>query len=212
MSINTKQDSLVFEDEIWSQGFTQVPNIILTNNKISPPARLLYILLLKHAWGSKDMVYPGQERLAGELGCTKRHIRNLLVELKNNNLLSWKRRAFNKTNIYTLKKVATTRLDRNHSSSQIGSTVPSKKTKNNKIKRESPSKEKVSSEEVVDDCQDAVLGFLDLGYPEDFLDASLRRFSKDCEARNKRFASFGARFENWVIEDKEKRDKERGLV
>lgn len=151
------QDSFIFEDKTWEKGFTQIPNIVLTDSSLSTSARLLYTLLLKHAWGSKDMVYPGQAKLAKEVGCSERHIKRLLNELKKANLVTWKRRGFNKTNIYTLKKISSTRLDRTSMSShdrtsmspQLGHPVPTKKTKKKKTKNNNTKRErKLSHSEI----------------------------------------------------------------
>src|SRR5882724_2626116 len=67
-------------------GFTQVPNFILTNKDISVGAKLAYAMLLKYAWGD-DACFPGQEKLADDMGSGERSVRRYLDELENAHLL-----------------------------------------------------------------------------------------------------------------------------
>ena len=68
---------IVGADPITRQGFTQVPNFILTKKDISVGAKLAYAMLLKYAWG-KDGCFPGQVRLAEDMGAAERSIRTYL--------------------------------------------------------------------------------------------------------------------------------------
>jgi len=81
--------------------FTQVPNSILHDNSISQSARFLYTVLLSFAWNKKK-VFPSHDRLAEKTGYSERTVKRCLIELREKKLISWKRRGFNKTNIYTL--------------------------------------------------------------------------------------------------------------
>src|SRR3978361_569925 len=54
-------------DVLSARGLTQVPNHILETGKISPGAKLAYAMLLKYAW-QNDFCFPGQERLAKDMG------------------------------------------------------------------------------------------------------------------------------------------------
>jgi|GEM_PF-2902817 len=71
-------------------GFAQVPNAVLLDNKLSPMARLLYAVLASHDWATrkgkgrrrKGVVWPSQERLAALLGCSTRTVRRCLAELE----------------------------------------------------------------------------------------------------------------------------------
>ncbi len=62
-------------------GFTQVPNFILTNKDISVGAKLAYAMLLKYAWGD-DACFPGQTKLADDMGSGERSVRRYLEELE----------------------------------------------------------------------------------------------------------------------------------
>jgi Helix-turn-helix domain len=82
-------------------GFTQVPNFILTKSDISVGAKLSYAMLLKYAWDN-DACFPGQAKLAVDMGAAERSIRTYLKELETAGLLEIKQRGLGKTNLYRL--------------------------------------------------------------------------------------------------------------
>lgn len=82
-------------------GFTQVPNFILTNKELSVGAKLAYAMLLKYAWGD-DACFPGQAKLAEDMGSGERSVRRYLDELENTKLLEIVQRGLGKTNLYRL--------------------------------------------------------------------------------------------------------------
>jgi hypothetical protein len=82
-------------------GFTQVPNALLRSGTISPGAKLCYAMLLSYAWHN-DYCFPGQERLATDMGVTDRSVRSYLKELEGKKLLTIKQRGLGKSNVYTL--------------------------------------------------------------------------------------------------------------
>src|SRR5882724_9919276 len=82
-------------------GFTQVPNFILTKKDISVGAKLAYAMLLKYAWGD-DACFPGQLKLADDMGAAERSVRTYLKELESANLLEIEQRGLGKTNLYKL--------------------------------------------------------------------------------------------------------------
>lgn len=88
-------------DPVSAGGFTQVPNVVLENEKLSSGAKLCYSMLLKYAW-TNNYVYPGQERLAKEMGVGKRSVVRFLKELEEIGYLEKKRRGQGQTNIYIL--------------------------------------------------------------------------------------------------------------
>jgi len=99
---NDNKNTLVFENDALASGFTQIPNYIQHNNKISLQARFLYSVLLSFAW-KENRAFPGQKKLASIMGFSRDdQVRKYLIELKNNNLIVWKRRGLGKTNVYTL--------------------------------------------------------------------------------------------------------------
>src|SRR6266571_7850867 len=67
-------NTVVVQDAALNSGFTQLPNFILTDKKLSAYAKLSYALLLSYAW-QKDSCFPGQERMAADLGVSDRYLR-----------------------------------------------------------------------------------------------------------------------------------------
>jgi hypothetical protein len=98
------QRTIILEgaDALSSKGFTQVPNLVLESKKISPGAKLTYAMLLKYAW-QNDFCFPGQERLAEDMGVGKRSVVTYIRELEDQKFIGVKRQGQGKSNIYTLK-------------------------------------------------------------------------------------------------------------
>ena len=67
-------------DALSSRGFTQVPNSVLETDKLSPGAKLTFAMLLKYAW-QNNYCFPGQERLAKDMGGGVRSIVRYVQEL-----------------------------------------------------------------------------------------------------------------------------------
>lgn len=82
-------------------GFTQVPNFILVSKRVSVGAKLAYAMLLKYAW-QDDYCFPGQERLAEDIGVGKRSIVTFIKELQKVGYVNVQRRGQGKSNIYEL--------------------------------------------------------------------------------------------------------------
>jgi len=94
--------TLIFQDKRMQRGFAAVPRIILRDSSIPAAERLLYALLLDYAWQDGEC-FPGQDRLASDMGVSERQIRTLLKSLKKRKLISIKRQGLNKPNIYIIK-------------------------------------------------------------------------------------------------------------
>src|SRR5712691_5446424 len=82
-------------------GFTQVPNFLLKSNRLSAGDKMTFAMLLSYAW-QNDSCFPGQTRLAQDLGLSDRSVRTHLKALERNGLLAIKRRGQGKTNVYEL--------------------------------------------------------------------------------------------------------------
>lgn len=92
---------IVGADLATRHGFTQVPNFILTKEDVSVGAKLSYAMLLKYAWGD-DACFPGQVKLAVDMGSGERSVRRYLEELETAGLLQIVQRGLGKTNLYRL--------------------------------------------------------------------------------------------------------------
>src|SRR5262245_29517645 len=99
-----ERQNIVLEgfDPISSGGFTQVPNFLLKYPKISANAKVVYSMLLSYAWNN-NKVFPGQERMAEEIGSSKSTVGRAIQELEEEGWLEIQRRGQGKTNLYVLK-------------------------------------------------------------------------------------------------------------
>jgi len=83
------------------RGWTGVPNFILERKELSVGAKLTYAMLLKYA-RELDACFPGQGRLAQDLGAAERSVRSWLQELEKVELVTVKRRGQGRSNVYTV--------------------------------------------------------------------------------------------------------------
>ena len=88
-------------DAATTKGFTQVPNFLLKSKKLSSGDKMTFAMLLSYAW-QNDYCFPGQQRLAEDLGLSDRSVRTHLKSLQAIGLLAIQRRGQGKTNIYEL--------------------------------------------------------------------------------------------------------------
>lgn len=88
-------------DAATAKGFTQVPNFLLTSKKLSAGDKMTFAMLLRYAW-QNDYCFPGQQKLAEDLGLSDRSVRTHLKALEAIGLLTIQRRGQGKTNIYEL--------------------------------------------------------------------------------------------------------------
>ena len=96
-----KNIELNTKNPILRGGFTQVPNFILEDPDIGIGAKVTYSMFLKYAWDN-DMVFPGQDRLAGHIGMSVSRVNDFIKELAKLELLEITRRGQGKTNLYKL--------------------------------------------------------------------------------------------------------------
>ena len=92
---------IIGADLVTLHGFTQVPNFILTNKDLSVGAKLYYAMLLKYA-RENDYCFPGQQRLANDMGSAERSVRTYQKELEDAGFLEVTQRGLGKTNLYKL--------------------------------------------------------------------------------------------------------------
>lgn len=105
------------------KNFTVVPNEILGSSHLSIPARYLHLVLMRHC-GQDEHCFPSQRTLAETLGCSSRHIRNLLQELIRSGLVLATKSGYNKPNTYKVAKRFSISKDRNSTSYHLGSLIP----------------------------------------------------------------------------------------
>ncbi len=83
------------------RGWTGVPNFVLESKHLSAGAKLTYAMLLKYA-RELDECFPGQERLAKDMGNSERSVRTWLKELETHDLVAIKQRGQGRPNLYTV--------------------------------------------------------------------------------------------------------------
>lgn len=83
------------------RGWTGVPNFILESDQISVGAKITYAMLLKYA-REMDECFPGQDRLAKDMGSTRQSVCAYIKELSQADLISVKRRGQGRPNLYTV--------------------------------------------------------------------------------------------------------------
>jgi len=83
------------------RGWTGVPNFILESEKISIGAKLTYAMLLKYAREMNEC-FPGQDRLAKDMGTTRQSVNAYIKELREVGLITVQRRGQGRPNLYTI--------------------------------------------------------------------------------------------------------------
>lgn len=90
---------LVGADVLSQRGFVQVPIAIVRNNDLSMGAKMVYTALLSYAWHN-DFCFPGQDRMAEDIGSSRKSVNLWLQELDTKGFVKIVRRGQGKTNLY----------------------------------------------------------------------------------------------------------------
>jgi hypothetical protein len=103
ISKSIKERNIILEtkDPVAAEGFTAVPNFILKNPKLSVGEKLTYAIFISYAWHN-DQCFPGQERLAEDMGAGVRSVNRFIKGLEAKGFITIQRRGLGKTNLYTL--------------------------------------------------------------------------------------------------------------
>lgn len=88
-------------DSLSLSGFTQVPNAILKSGEISAGAKLVYALLLSYAWHN-DYCFPGQDRLADDIGIARGTVNRHIKELSEKGFVKITRKGQGRANLNEL--------------------------------------------------------------------------------------------------------------
>ena len=119
-----KERNIILEttDPVVADGFTQVPNFILKNDALTVGEKITFAMFLTYAWHN-DKVFPGQERLANDIGITRRSVNTFVKGLEKKGFLTIQRRGLGKTNLYTLRYQVrqTMRVDQRKKASRVTS-------------------------------------------------------------------------------------------
>ena len=104
LALRERNIELATTDPIVRGGFTQVPNFILKNGDLSLGAKVAYAMFLHYTWHN-DSCFPGQERLAEDMGMSQSRVSEFIKELEGAGLIEITRRGQGKTNLYKIKFV-----------------------------------------------------------------------------------------------------------
>ena len=99
--IKEKNLKLITENPVVRGGFTQVPNFILKDCNLSLGAKVAYAMFLSYAWHN-DWCFPGQDRLAEDMGMSRSRVTEFVSELEKAGLVKIQRRGQGKTNLYSI--------------------------------------------------------------------------------------------------------------
>jgi len=102
--IKEKNITLDTRDPVVRGGFTQVPNFILKMAELSVGAKVVYAMFLHYAWNNESC-FPGQDRLAEDIGMSRASVTNFVGELEEAGLVGITRRGQGRTNLYSIKFV-----------------------------------------------------------------------------------------------------------
>ena len=94
-----KDNTIEIIDETLKYGFVATPRIVLLDPTLDMASKTVYAVLLNYAWQTGSC-FPGQNRMAENLGVHPNTIGKYLNILKNKGLVDWKQRGFNRTNKY----------------------------------------------------------------------------------------------------------------
>ena len=87
-------------DDDNGHGFIQILNLVLRLLGLSSDAKLVYMGL------QRGSCYPGQQRLADDLGLSRHTVMRRVSELERAGLLEIQRRAVGQTNLYVFKSLS----------------------------------------------------------------------------------------------------------
>jgi hypothetical protein len=78
-----KERNIILEtnDPVVADGFTQVPNFILKNDALTVGEKITFAMFLSYAWHN-NQVFPGQERLAHDIGVTRQSVSTFIKGLE----------------------------------------------------------------------------------------------------------------------------------
>jgi hypothetical protein len=99
--LRERLDQVLIENETLRAGFAALPYKILKDTRLSTGARLAYAILLMYAW-QEGSCFPGQQRMATDMGVTDRHLRRFLNELREHGYVTWRKTMPWGSNTYTI--------------------------------------------------------------------------------------------------------------
>jgi DNA-binding transcriptional ArsR family regulator len=94
-------DRIIIENEMLRAGFAAFPYLVMRDKTLSVGTRLAYAFLLMYAW-QEGSCFASQEKMAGEIGVSARHLRRYLSELKETGYVRIERKDKRFNNTYVI--------------------------------------------------------------------------------------------------------------
>ena len=97
-------ERIIIEDEILRAGFAAFPYLVMNDTSLSVGSRFTYAMLLQFAW-QEGSCFPGQKRLAQQMGVSRAQVQRYLYELRDAEYIQVERKDKRLANTYIIKKV-----------------------------------------------------------------------------------------------------------
>lgn len=105
--MNKQDNTIEILDETLKYGFVGTPRIVLLDPTLDMASKTVYAVLLNYAWQTGSC-FPGQTRMAENLGVHPNTIGKYLNILRKKKLITWKQRGLNRTNKYFILPLSKT--------------------------------------------------------------------------------------------------------
>lgn len=99
--VKQRFDQVIIQNETLRSGFAAFPYLVMEDKRLSIGARLTYAFLLKYAW-QEGSCFPGQKKMADQMGVSDRHLRRFLIELQTSGYIKITRKDKRFNNTYIL--------------------------------------------------------------------------------------------------------------
>lgn len=84
-----------------AKGFTQIPNLLIDTNELSPYEKIIFIALKRHMI-NKNKCWPGYKRIAKIANCGTTTIKKSIKNLKEKGYIDVKRKKNSRVNVYEI--------------------------------------------------------------------------------------------------------------
>lgn len=123
--------------ETWAPTGANLDSRPVLGSTLSPGAKLALFALRRFA-RQKTTCWPGQQRLAADIGCSSRSVRSYLAELRASGAVTVRRRGLGRTNVYSLLPIWTGKERRSEAADSAEKTLRETSRKEKQPKRAAP--------------------------------------------------------------------------
>lgn len=103
--VKERVERIIVENELLRSGFAAFPYLVMRDKAVSLGARMTYAFLLMYSW-QEGSCFPGQQKMANQMGVSERQLRRYLYELSASGYIRIERtdKRYNNTYIILDKK------------------------------------------------------------------------------------------------------------